>query len=141
KRFHGESPAEGPPEVVFYTGCNVLKTPHIVLLALDILDVLGVSYRVMGGPGDCCGVIQFRTGDLEASGRIAYRTTDRFAATGAAKVLAWCPTCTIQIGENVMPGREAPAYGLEPFVVYLAGRAHARGARTHRAEESDGLTH
>jgi Fe-S oxidoreductase len=76
----------------------------------------------MGGPGDCCGVIQFRTGDLAASGRIAYRTTDRFAATGAAKVLAWCPTCAIQIGENVMPGREAPAYGLEPFVVYLAAR-------------------
>src|SRR5882757_9795230 len=24
------------PDVVFYTGCNVLKTPHIALLALDI---------------------------------------------------------------------------------------------------------
>ena len=126
RRFRSEGPAEAPPEVVFYTGCNVLKTPHIVLLALDILDALGVSYRVMGGPGDCCGVLQFRTGDLEASGRIAYRTTDRFAATGANKVLAWCPTCTIQIGENVLPGRngtpDAPAYDLEAFVVYLASQ-------------------
>jgi Fe-S oxidoreductase len=123
RRFRGEGRAEGAPEVVFYTGCNVLKTPHIVLLALDILDALGVSYRVMGGPGDCCGVLQFRTGDLEASGRIAYRTTDRFAATGAGKVLAWCPTCAIQIGENVLPGRSgAPAYALEAFVVYLASR-------------------
>jgi Fe-S oxidoreductase len=74
RRFRGDGPAETPPEVVFYTGCNVLKTPHIVLLALDILDALGVSYRVMGGPGDCCGVIQFRTGDLDASGRVAWRT-------------------------------------------------------------------
>ena len=123
RRFRGEGGAETAPEVVFYTGCNVLKTPHIVLLALDILDALGVSYRVMGGPGDCCGVLQFRTGDLEASGRIAYRTTDRFAATGANKVLAWCPTCAIQIGENVLPGRgSAPAYALEAFVVYLASR-------------------
>jgi Fe-S oxidoreductase len=123
RRFRGDGPPEGPPEVVFYTGCNVLKTPHIVLLALDILDALGTSYRVMGGPGDCCGVLQFRTGDLDASGRIAYRTTDRFAATGAAKVLAWCPTCTIQIGENVLPGRAgASAYDLEAFVVYLAGQ-------------------
>lgn len=123
RRFRGEAPAEAPPEVVFYTGCNVLKTPHIVLLALDILAALGVSYRVMGGPGDCCGVLQFRTGDLDASGRIAYRTTDRFAAAGAAKVLAWCPTCAIQLGENVLPGRQgAPAYQLEAFVVYLAGR-------------------
>ena len=126
KRFRSEGPAETPPQVVFYTGCNVLKTPHIVLLALDILDALGVSYRVMGGPGDCCGVLQFRSGDLDASGRIAYHTTDRFAATGAGKVLAWCPTCTIQIGENVLPGRAgtpgAPAYDLEAFVVYLASQ-------------------
>ncbi len=126
KRFRGEAPAQTPPEVVFYTGCNVLKTPHIVLLSLDILDALGVSYRVMGGPGDCCGVLQFRTGDFDASGRIAYRTTDRFAASGASKVLAWCPTCMIQIGENVLPGRQgttgAPAYDLEAFVVYLASR-------------------
>ncbi len=126
KRFHGEGAQGGPPQVVFYTGCNVLKTPHIVLLCLDILDALGVSYQVMGGPGDCCGVLQFRSGDLEASGRIAYRTTDRFAATGAHKVLAWCPTCTIQIGENVLPGRAgqaaAPAYDLEAFVVFLASQ-------------------
>ena len=117
-------PAAEAPQVVFYTGCNVLKTPHIVLLCLDILDALGVSYQVMGGPGDCCGVLQFRTGDLDASGRIAYRTADRFAATGAAKVLAWCPTCTIQIGENVLPGRTEPAarapYELAPLVVFLA---------------------
>lgn len=115
-------PAEAP-EVVFYTGCNVLKTPHIVLLCLDVLDALGVSYRVMGGPGNCCGVLQFRSGDLDASGRIAYRTTDLFAATGAGKVLSWCPTCQIQIGENVLPGRQgpgAPAYDLEAFVVFLA---------------------
>ncbi|MDH4150041.1 MAG: (Fe-S)-binding protein [Betaproteobacteria bacterium] len=118
--------AAAPPDVVFYTGCNVLKTPHIVLLSLDILDALGVTYRVMGGPGDCCGVLQFRAGDFDAAGRIAYRTTDRFAATGAAKVLAWCPTCTIQIGENVLPGRShdsaKPAYDYEAFVVYLASQ-------------------
>lgn len=124
KRFRGDSREDARPEVVFYTGCNVLKTPHIVLLCLDILDALGMSYKVMGGPGDCCGVLQFRTGDLAASGRIAYSTTDRFAQTGASKVLAWCPTCTIQLGENVLPGRkaEAPSYDLEAFVVFLASQ-------------------
>jgi Fe-S oxidoreductase len=126
RRFHGAGSRPATrPDVVFYTGCNVLKTPHIVMLCLDILDALGVSYHVMGGPGDCCGVLQFRTGDLDASGRIAYRTTDRFAATGASKVLAWCPTCTIQLGENVLPGRKAEgsaSYDLDPFVVYLANQ-------------------
>ena len=38
------------PDFVFYTGCNVLKTPHIALLALDIMDALGITYQVMGGP-------------------------------------------------------------------------------------------
>jgi Fe-S oxidoreductase len=141
RRFRGDSPAEAAPEVVFYTGCNVLKTPHIVLLALDILDALGVSYRVMGGPGDCCGVLQFRAGDLDASGKIAYRTTDRFAATGAGKVLAWCPTCAIQVGEYVLPGRsEKPAYELEAFAVYLAGRLdRLRPLMRHRVEKRVGL--
>jgi heterodisulfide reductase subunit D len=125
RRFRSDNTQGARPvEVVFYTGCNVLKTPHIVLLCLDILDALGMSYQVMGGPGDCCGVLQFRTGDLDASGRIAYRTTDRFAASGARKVLAWCPTCTIQLGENVLPGRQSEAvpYGLEAFVVFLANQ-------------------
>ena len=139
KRFRGEA-AEAAPEVVFYTGCNVLKTPHIVLLALDILDALGVTYRVMGGPGDCCGVLQFRAGDLDASGKIAYRTTDRFAATGAGKVLAWCPTCAIQVGEYVLPGREAPAYDLEAFAVYLASQLERlRPLMRHRVEKRVGL--
>jgi heterodisulfide reductase subunit D len=56
---------DGPaPEVVFYTGCNVMKTPHIVLLALDIMDAMGIRYRVMGGPSACCGVLQFGAGDM-----------------------------------------------------------------------------
>ena len=37
--------ADERPDFVFYTGCNVLKTPHIALLALDIMDALGVTYR------------------------------------------------------------------------------------------------
>jgi ferredoxin len=38
------------PDFVFYTGCNVLKTPHIALLALDVMDALGISYEAVGGP-------------------------------------------------------------------------------------------
>lgn len=122
KKFRSPAAADSKPDVVFYTGCNVLKTPHIVLLALDILDAIGVTYQVMGGPGDCCGVLQFRTGDFSASGRIAYSTTDRFSASGARNVLAWCPTCTVQLGENVLPGRDDAGYALDAFVVYLASR-------------------
>lgn len=139
-RFRSDAGRGEQPDVVFYTGCNVLKTPHIVLLCLDILDALGVSYQVMGGPGDCCGILQFRAGDLQASGKVAYTTTDRFAASGASKVLAWCPTCTVQLSENVLPGRTAPSYDLDPLVVYLASRLdRLRPLMRHRVEKRVGL--
>lgn len=141
-RFRSEGAGSEKPEVVFYTGCNVLKTPHIVLLCLDILDALDVSYHVMGGPGNCCGVLQFRAGDLDASGRIGYRTTDRFAATGAGKVLSWCPTCQVQIGENVLPGRADATlpYELQAFVVFLASQLERlRPLMRHRVEKRVGL--
>ena len=56
----GQKPSKEPPraelpDVVFYTGCNVLKTPHIALLCLDIMDMIGTDYQVMGGPTHCCG--------------------------------------------------------------------------------------
>ena len=63
-----------PPDFVFYTGCNVLKTPHIALLALDIMDALGITYEVMGGPTHCCGIVQMRMGDVATSGRFAENT-------------------------------------------------------------------
>jgi heterodisulfide reductase subunit D len=96
----------GPtPDVVMYLGCNVLKTPHIALLCLDVLDRLGTRYKVFGGPANCCGVIQYRAGDAKAAGRIGGNTVDGFAGTGASSVLTWCPTCNIQLNEIVMPGR------------------------------------
>jgi Fe-S oxidoreductase len=63
-----DAASSAEPDFVFYTGCNVLKTPHIALLALDIMDALGVTYRVMGGPTHCCGIIHMRAGDTEGAG-------------------------------------------------------------------------
>ena len=75
-RFRGMGGEEKPaPEVVFYTGCNVMKTPHIAVLALDIMDAMGVRYRVMGGPSACCGALAIRRRRSSTSGRIAYRTS------------------------------------------------------------------
>jgi heterodisulfide reductase subunit D len=113
-----------PPDVVFYTGCNLLKTPHIALLCFDIMDALGIRYRVMGGPSHCCGVLQFRAGDLATSGRVAYRTVERLGSAGG-RVLSWCPTCQVQLSEVVIPGTAAPRLDLEPFLLFLAERLDA----------------
>ena len=131
---------DGPtPDVVFYTGCNVLKTPHIVLLALDIMDAMGITYRVMGGPSACCGVLQFGAGDLATSGRIAHRTIDRLAAA-APRALSWCPTCQIQLTEIAAPTRPDTALDMAPFVRFLAERLDTlTPLLKHRVEQRVGL--
>jgi heterodisulfide reductase subunit D len=132
------------PDIVFYTGCNILKTPHIALLCLDVLDALEVSYRVMGGPGMCCGILQFRAGDAATSGRVSTRAIERFAEVGTGQVLSWCPSCQIQIGEIALPTYaratgETP-FDMAPFVLYLERRLdNLKRLMVYRVEKRVGL--
>ena len=116
QRPTGRPPADNGelPDVVFYTGCNVLKTPHIALLCLDIMDALGTSYKVMGGPSHCCGVLQLRAGDADTSSRFAGNTIDKLAQSKTGEVLSWCPSCFVQFTENMLPTFER-ATGEKPF--------------------------
>jgi len=118
-------PAESEelPDVVFYTGCNVLKTPHIALLCLDIMDALGTRYTVMGGPTHCCGVIQLRAGDAETSSRFAGNTIDKLARSKSGEVISWCPSCFVQFSEIMLPTFEratgAKPFDMTPFMRFL----------------------
>jgi Fe-S oxidoreductase len=118
----GAAPTERP-DFVFYTGCNVLKTPHIALLALDIMDALGVTYQVMGGPTHCCGVMRLRAGDTETYGRVAEATIDKLAQSKSGRVLSWCPSCYVQIAEISMPEIErmkgTRPFEMSPFILFL----------------------
>jgi heterodisulfide reductase subunit D len=137
-RFRADADDGPAPEVVFYTGCNVMKTPHIVLLALDIMDAMGIRYRVMGGPSACCGVLQFGAGDITTSGRIAYRTVDRLMAA-APRALSWCPTCQVQLTEIAAPAAKSNL-DMAPFVRFLAERLDTlRPLLKHRVEKRVGL--
>jgi heterodisulfide reductase subunit D len=113
------------PDFVFYTGCNVLKTPHIALLALDIMDAIGITYRVMGGPTHCCGIVQMRTGDIETSGRFAQSTMDKLARSKSGQVISWCPSCHVQFTETTLPTvertRGARPFEMTPFMLFLRG--------------------
>jgi heterodisulfide reductase subunit D len=117
---------DGDPEFVFYTGCNVLKTPHIALLCLDILDALGARYRVMGGPTHCCGVLQLRAGDTETLGRFAASTADKLSQSKSRQVLSWCPSCHVQFTEITLPTIEKMTgtrpFEMTPFMLYLKSR-------------------
>jgi heterodisulfide reductase subunit D len=114
---------DAPADFVFYTGCNVLKTPHIALLALDIMDALGVSYQVMGGPSHCCGIVQMRSGDVATSGRFAESTMDKLARSKSGQVISWCPSCHVQFTETTLPTiertRGARPFEMTPFMLFL----------------------
>jgi Fe-S oxidoreductase len=107
---------EANPDIVFWTGCNVIKTPHIALLTLEVLDRLGIRYEVMGGNSTCCGIQQFKQGDMKTAGRVSYNTIERLSRPGASQVLSWCPSCQIQVGEVALPAY-AQSYGSMPFAL------------------------
>ena len=118
-----DAPRQELPDVVFYTGCNVLKTPHIALLCLDIMDRIGVDYQVMGGPTHCCGTSQLRAGDIDTLGRFANNTIQKLTQSKTKQVLAWCPSCVMQFGETVLPTIEratgAKPFDMTPFMPFL----------------------
>jgi Fe-S oxidoreductase len=119
------TPVEAP-DFVFYTGCNVLKTPHIALLALDIMDALGVTYQVMGGPSHCCGIMQLRPGDIEMSGRMGANSIEKLSHSKSGQVISWCPSCYVQFTELTLPTLErqrgARPFEMTPFMRFLDGR-------------------
>jgi len=106
-------------EVLFYTGCNVLRTPQIVFSVMDVLDVLAIDYDVVGGPSHCCGVYQFLDGDLETYDKVGGRTFRRLGQSGAAQVLTWCPSCQKQFDEAEVD-RAPPSFDLDHVSNYLA---------------------
>ena len=110
---YDNAPGEAP-DIVFYTGCNVIKTPHIALLVLEVLDALGVRYEVMGGNAICCGIQQFKRGDARTAGRVSFNTIERLSRPGASRVVAWCPSCQIQMAEVAMPAYR-DSFGETPF--------------------------
>ncbi len=114
------------PDIVFYTGCNVIKTPHIALLVLEVLDAIDVSYEIVGGAATCCGIQHFKQGDARAAGQISFNTIERLGRPGAARVITWCPSCQIQIGEFAMPAyrqtRGDIAFDLNPLAEFFAER-------------------
>jgi len=115
-------------DILFYTGCNVLRTPHIVLNVMDILDALQLDFDVVGGTSHCCGVYQFQEADLPTYERMGHRTFQRFGQSGASKVLTWCPTCTKNFDE-LEKDVEEPFFDLGHVSEFLAANLEALKAR------------
>ncbi len=117
------SKPETPPDVVLYTGCNVHKTPHILILCLEVLRSMGRTCEIVGGPSACCGVFQFYAGDAETSGRAGLSTLKQIDDIGAGEKLSWCPSCQTQFDDVIIPSHSRltgdDTFALTPFFQYL----------------------
>lgn len=122
RRLIGRTGNKAEADVVFYLGCNVIRTPVIVFSVLDILDCLGVDYAVMGGVANCCGVIHMKFhGDTDGAETITTRTIDKLAAFKPRTVLQWCPSCVLYLGETV-EGFRPVSFTWDHVAPFLAGR-------------------
>ncbi len=116
---------KGNPEhadLVFYLGCNVIRTPVIVFSAMDILDEIGADYAMLGGASNCCGIIQLKFhGDVEGADTLGSKTIDKMAGFQPNKVLHWCPSCVLEFGETVEGYKPYP-FDFQHISHYLADR-------------------
>lgn len=119
----GRTKSETPPDVSLYTGCNIHKTPHILILCLEVIRAMGFTYEVVGGPSACCGLFQFHAGDAETSGRAGLSTLNQIEAVGAGEKLSWCPSCQTQFQDIIIPNQKRmtgdDTFALTPFFLFL----------------------
>jgi heterodisulfide reductase subunit D len=105
--------------IVFYLGCNALRTPHLLFNSMQLLDAVGADYEVVGGPSSCCGVIATKWEGQAATGeRVLSSTIDRFESFKPDKVLNWCPSCQLHLGET-LEGYRKTSYEFDHVTAYL----------------------
>jgi len=116
-------------DVVFYTGCNALRTPQLLFNAMSVLEALEVNYEVLGGPASCCGIVASKwEGDLQRGGRVSEQTLRRFGEYKPTRVLNWCPTCQTHLGDTLKGYREVK-YDFDHITKYLIERKDELVAR------------
>ena len=112
-------PASRQVPVVFYVGCNAIRTPHLLFNAMYVLDAIDVDYEVLGGPAACCGIVHTKwQGEAAAGGRVTDGTLRRFGDFEPETVLSWCPSCNLHIGESLEGYRET-SFAFEHVTEYM----------------------
>jgi Fe-S oxidoreductase len=112
-------PAPRRVEAVFYVGCNALRTPHLLFNTMHVLDALEIDYEVVGGPSACCGTIHTKwQGDLSTGARLTTATLARFEGFKPQRVLNWCPSCQLHLGEAVQ-GYASTTFDFDHVTAYL----------------------
>lgn len=91
-------------ESLFWYGCNMTRHGEIIRLSQRLLAAVGVAAAPIGGPGACCGSPKESTPRI-AEG-LANRTMEDFNASGAPRVITWCPSCHMNLDDFMGQSKE-----------------------------------
>ena len=134
-------PARRDVDVIFYVGCNAVRTPHLLFNAMYVLDALDVDYEVLGGPAACCGIIHTKwEGEFETGGRVSDGALDRFGDYHPRRVLSWCPSCQLHLGETLHGYRET-GFGFDHVTQFMLENVDRLAARFREAVPMRVLVH
>jgi Fe-S oxidoreductase len=89
-----EIPADGPEsQLVIHLSCMAHYTPHIPLLAQQILQKIGLDCLIVGGPENCCGELHKHFKDHDLEKQTAKIVMSGFRRAKPRKVVSICPDC------------------------------------------------
>jgi cysteine-rich protein len=89
-----EIPADAPhSQLVVHLSCMAHYTPHIPLLAQQILQKIGLDCLIVGGPENCCGELHKHFKDHDLEKQAAGIAMHAFRRAKPAKVVSICPDC------------------------------------------------
>ncbi|MFA7665822.1 MAG: heterodisulfide reductase-related iron-sulfur binding cluster [Burkholderiaceae bacterium] len=91
-------------KATFWYGCNVLRHGDIIRGCIDLLRFVGIEAVPVGGPNYCCGSI--KDANPVAGDGMAKRTVERMNQKNNRRMIAWCPSCHLQMHNFMSKGYE-----------------------------------
>ena len=106
-----------------------------------VLDALEVDYEVVGCQGECCGIIQLKWEEDQASGEsVVDGSISRFAGFQPKAILSWCLSCVLHLGKAIAGFRKV-SFEFGHVTNYLVSRAEGLADKFIRSVNERVLLH
>lgn len=120
-----------PHRTLLYLGCHVLRVVHLAEACVQVFERLRVrapeaDFVTLGGPGFCCGNVQFNMGEPETGAALFGNSFAAFQRFNPELLVNWCPSCHLHLQRQTQGDTSAP-FPMVHVTEYLAGQIHRLG--------------